>query len=226
MVVTVERDPRLDALHSETLSVAEYPNVTKVHGDALEIDLAKLIADNFEPAERGIAVVANIPYNITSPLIARFLEHPEPMRVIVLLVQKEVGDRLKALPGTPDYGAFSVFVQFYAKVEIVANVSPRVFFPPPKVTSSIIRLTPRDNPPVDVIDRERFFAIVRASFGQRRKTILNALTAPPLGWSKDRAQEVLTLAGIDPVRRGETLSLEEFARIERASGNEVGKMSV
>ena len=225
-IVTIERDPKLTAVHEETLPNDQYPQIVHVSGDALEIDLQQLIADNLPNPVRGIAVVANIPYNITSPLIARFLEHPEPLRVIVLLVQKEVGDRLNAKAGQSDYGSFTIFVRYHAEIEIVSHVSPRVFFPPPKVTSSIIKLTPRQSPPVDVTDKERLFAIVRASFQQRRKTILNALSSDALGWSKEQALAVLNSAGIDPQRRGETLSLEEFATLERASWNETAIKSV
>jgi len=214
-VVTVEFDARLEPIHRETLPEELFPQVVCVAADALQVDLTEL--EIVSASGRRTAVVANIPYNITSPLIARLLHNIPPFRLIVLLVQKEVGDRLVAKPGTGDYGALTVFTQFYSTVEIVGSVSPNVFFPPPRITSAIVRLRPRMAPPVDVSDRRLFFAVVRAGFQQRRKTLGNALSSEVLGWGKERALDVLTRAGIDPKRRGETLSLQEFAMIANVS---------
>ena len=136
--------------------------------------------------------------------------------MIVLLVQKEVAARLGANAGTPDYGSLSVFTQYHAAVETVGLVSRRVFFPPPDVDSAIVRLTPRETPPVDVPSEAQLFAVVRAAFGQRRKALLNALSGDPaLGWDRDRAAAALLAAGIDGGRRGETLTLTEFAALSR-----------
>lgn len=220
-VATIERDPRLEPLHAETLPDAVYPQVRHIHGDALELelDLALSQAAPFN-SERGAAVVANIPYNITTPLVARFLERQPRFRVIVLLVQKEVGERMAAKPASDAYGAFSLFVQFHAEVDIVATVPPTVFYPQPKVTSAIIRLRPRAVAPVQADDSALMFAIIRAAFQQRRKTLLNALSAESLGWNKARAAAVLECAGIDVQRRGETLSLADYARLANCAGNE------
>ena len=219
-VVTVERDPRLAPLHAETLPEGDLPQVRRVSGDALQLNLPELTVSDLSTAgHRGIAVVANIPYNITSLLIARFLEFSPPLRVIVLLVQREVAERLNAGAGSSEYGAFSIFAQFYADVEVVGLVPPTIFFPPPKVTSAIIRLRPRTAPPVAVENRALFFTIVRAAFQQRRKTLLNALAGVETGWSKPEALAVLMASGIDPQRRGETLSISEFSLLESAAGS-------
>jgi len=212
-VVTVEVDRNLLPVLTET--VGTLPQVRVVSNDALEIDWSTFIPQNF--GDRPIAVIANIPYNITSPLIATFLEQRARYSVIVLLVQKEVATRIAAPPGSPDYGAFSVFVQYHAEVDIVMTVSRRVFYPAPDVDSAVIRLKPRTKPPVDVADEALFSRVVRAAFGQRRKSLVNALSGDPtLGWERSKAAAAVDAAGIDPGRRGETLSMEEFARIANA----------
>jgi 16S rRNA (adenine1518-N6/adenine1519-N6)-dimethyltransferase len=161
-----------------------------------------------------LSIVANIPYQITSPLIAKFLAMEHGVSTIVLLVQKEVASRLTAKAATPEYGAFTLFAQYYAEIDIVGNVSPGCFFPPPEVTSSIIRLKPRRQVLAVACDKELLFKIVHAAFGQRRKTLLNALSNDPsLGWEKDRVVKALSAANIDSVRRGETLTIQEFALI-------------
>jgi 16S rRNA (adenine1518-N6/adenine1519-N6)-dimethyltransferase len=143
----------------------------------------------------------------------------KPLSTIVLLVQKEVAGRLTAKADTPEYGAFSLFAQYYAEIEIVGQVSPRCFFPPPEVTSSIIKLCPRKITLESIADPELLFRIIHAGFGQRRKTLSNSLSNDPtLGWSKERTLSALTQAGIDPSRRGETLTIEDFARL--AASNE------
>ncbi len=162
-------------------------------------------------------VLGNLPYYVTSPIITQLLLARSRIDRMVLMVQKEVAERLKASPRTKDYGSMSVFVQYYAEPEIVAHTSKNVFFPPPDVSSAIVRLVPRRKPPVDVPSDEIFFDVVHCAFGQRRKTLLNSLSdCPALGLSKERVAQVLQDAGIERSRRAETLSLDEFARIARA----------
>lgn len=212
-IVSLEIDADLLPTLEET--VGELPQVNIVPGDAMALDWPAFLDAHFAGAGQ-VSVVANIPYNITSPLLAILLEQRGRFSRIVLLVQKEVAARLGAKPGTPDYGSLSVFTQFHAQVETVGIVSRRVFFPPPDVDSAIVRLTPYAAPPVSVTDEILFFAVVRAAFGQRRKALLNALSGDPaLGWDRERAAAALSSAGIEAQRRGETLSLAEFARLAR-----------
>jgi 16S rRNA (adenine1518-N6/adenine1519-N6)-dimethyltransferase len=207
-VVAVEIDPLLvGILRSETL--ADAASVELVQGDALELDLAALLA------EGSWKVVANIPYYITTPLIERLLAIKERLERIVLMVQREVAARLTAAPGSADYSSLSVFVQYHTQPEITARVSRGAFLPPPDVDSAIVRLRVRREPPVTVQDEAFLLQVVRASFQQRRKTLLNALTTLP-GVPKEAAGMALERAGIDPARRGETLSLPEFARLADA----------
>lgn len=220
-VVTVEVDRDLLPALAET--VADTPQVKIVPADALALQWPAFAAQHFAHASQPhgikheIKAVANIPYNITSPLLTGLLDEKALFGVIVLLVQKEVAQRLSAPPGSPDYGALSVFAQFHARVETVGIVSRRVFLPAPDVDSAIVRLTPHLLSPVDVADEAQFFAVVRAAFGQRRKALPNALSGnPALGWTRERAGDALASAGIDPQRRGETLSLAEFAALARA----------
>lgn len=211
-VVSLEIDETLLPALAET--VEGLPQVQIVPGDALALSWPIFLQEQFPDAPPS--VVANIPYNITSPLVTTLLEQRGRLARIVLLVQKEVAARLGAKPGTPDYGSLSVFVQYHARVETLGLVSRRVFFPPPDVDSAIVRLTPHAAPPVHVDEEARFFAVVRAAFGQRRKALLNALSGDPvLGWSRDQAAGALAAAEIDPGRRGETLSLTEFARLSQ-----------
>ena len=212
-VVSLEIDHDLLPALMET--VGELPQVQIVPGDAMALDWPAFLDEHFADASQ-VSVVANIPYNITSPLLTTLLGQRGRFARIVLLVQKEVAARLGAKPGTPDYSALGVFSQFHAQVETVGIVSRRVFFPPPDVDSAIVRLTPHAAPPVAVADERLFFAVVRAAFGQRRKALLNALAGDPaLGWSRERAAAALAAAEIDAGRRGETLSLEEFARLSQ-----------
>ncbi len=216
-VVTIEVDR--DLLPALTETVADMPQVKIVSGDALALQWPAFAAQHFPRAAQphGIKAVANIPYNITSPLLTGLLDEKSLFGVVVLLVQKEVAQRLSAPPASPDYGALSVFAQFHANVETVGIVSRRVFLPAPDVDSAIVRLTPHAVPPVDVADEAQFFAVVRAAFGQRRKALPNALSGDPaLGWTRERAGDALAQAQIDPQRRGETLSLAEFAALARA----------
>ncbi len=209
-VVALEIDRDLLPALAET--VGELPQVEIVPGDALALDWPIFLQEKFGAAK--VSAVANIPYNITTPLLTTLLAHKTHFARIVLLVQKEVAARLAAKAGTPDYGALSVFAQFHAQVETVGIVSRRVFFPAPDVDSAIVRLTPYEAPPVAVEDETLFFAVVRAAFGQRRKALLNALSGDPaLGWTREQATQALSAAAIDPGRRGETLTLAEFARL-------------
>jgi len=211
-VVTIEVDTDLLPALAET--VGEKSQVSVVTADAMALDWPLFLDTHF--GEIKPSVVANIPYNITSPLLTTLLEQHGRFSRIVLLVQKEVAARLGAKAGTPDYGSLSVFVQYHAEVETIGIVSRRVFFPPPDVDSAIVRLTPHITPPVDVPSEAQLFAIVRAAFGQRRKALLNALSGDPsLGWDRDRAAAALLAAGIDGGRRGETLTLAEFALLSR-----------
>ena len=212
-VVTFEVDKTLLPALVETLTGLS--QVELLVGDAMEADLEAIREVHFENAA-GIIVVANIPYNITTPLLIKMLEHKTWIRSIVFLVQREVANRLIAKAGTSDYGALSVFAQYHSVVEFVAPVSRRVFVPAPDVESAIVRLLPRPKSPFPDLDEELFFRVVRASFGQRRKNLLNSLSGDPkLAWSREEAATALAGAGIDPGRRGETLDLEEFARIAR-----------
>lgn len=215
-VVAVELDRGLLPVLAETL--ASYPNVTLVQADALSVSLADLL-----PGDRPVKVAANIPYGITSPLLVRFLEFRPAFVSLTLMVQKEVADRLCAAPGTSDYGALSVFVRYHASVQRVGVVPRGAFFPPPKVDSAIVYLVPHAAPPVETPGAAAFFSVSRAAFGQRRKTLVNALTAG-LDLPREKVRAALDVAGIDAGRRGETLSLEEFAAVSRAlfaEGSEV-----
>ena len=205
-VTVIELDTRLLEVLDTTL--AQYSNVTIVHGDVLKLDVPSIM--NNEPFK----VVANLPYYITTPIIMSLLESRLPIERLVVIVQKEVALRMVAKPGTKDYGALSVAVQYYTKPDIVLDVPPKSFLPAPAVTSSVIRCVLRDKPPVDVIDEKLFFRVVKAGFAQRRKTFSN--TMKTTGLSKDRIEELLAKANIDGQRRGETFTLQEFADVANA----------
>lgn len=207
-VIAVELDRGLLAVLEETL--APFENVRVVAADALKVPWEEIL-----PADTGVKVAANIPYNITSPLLVRMLEKTPPFTSLTLMVQKEVADRLRARPGTPEYGALSVFAQFHAQVELVAVVPRGAFFPPPKVDSAVVLLTPYPTPPVEVPSAEIFLAVSRAAFGQRRKTLGNALSAG-LDLPRATVLEALERAGIDAGLRGEALGLDQFAAIARS----------
>ena len=209
-VVAVEIDRRLIAILTEALQGR--PNVAVVSADILGLNLPQFLRDHFGSAKAK--VLGNLPYYITSPIIAELLQARAQIERMVLMMQREVAERLRSSPGTKDYGSMSVFVQYYSEPEVIARVSKNVFLPPPEVSSAIVRLTPRARPPVEVPSDELFFDVVHCAFGQRRKTLLNSLSdCQALGLSKDQVLRVLQEAGIDPSRRAETLSLEEFARI-------------
>lgn len=205
-VTAIELDTRLLEVLDTTL--AQYSNVTIVHGDVLKLDVPSIM--NNEPFK----VVANLPYYITTPIIMSLLESRLPIERLVVMVQKEVALRMVAKPGTKDYGALSVAVQYYTEPDIVLDVPPKSFLPAPAVTSSVIRCVLRDKPPVDVIDEKLFFRVVKAGFAQRRKTFAN--TMKTTGLSKDRIEELLAKANIDGQRRGETFTLQEFADVANA----------
>ena len=213
-VVSIEIDKNLLPILDETLE--GYDNVEIVHGDVLKVDLHKLIEEKFEG--RPVKVVANLPYYITTPIIMRFLEEDIPVESIVVMIQKEVALRMKSNPGTKDYGALSVAVQYYSDPEIIVNVPKNVFMPKPNVDSSVIMLDICNEPKVSVKNKKLMFNIVKAAFGKRRKTLLNALSSSNLGLSKDEINSVLEKSDIDPKRRGETLSIEEFAKIANNMG--------
>lgn len=211
-VVAFEIDQRLLPILADTLS--PYPNVKVIHQDVLKADVKTVIKEEFEGIS-DLMVVANLPYYVTTPIIMRLLEEQLPIRGIVVMLQKEVADRISAKPGTKDYGSLSIAIQYYTKAETVMIVPKTVFVPQPNVDSAVIRLTKRESPAVQVRDESFFFLVTRASFAQRRKTILNNLTSqlPDGKQKKEDILKALQASGIDPSRRGETLSLQEFAAL-------------
>ncbi|SEC37178.1 16S rRNA (adenine(1518)-N(6)/adenine(1519)-N(6))-dimethyltransferase RsmA [Paenibacillus sp. GP183] len=213
-VLAVEIDQRLLPILAETLE--PYPHATVVHGDVLKLDLPALIRQHFD-GMAGVSVVANLPYYITTPIIMKLLEEKLPLENIVVMIQKEVADRMAARPGGKEYGSLSIAVQFYCEAELVAIVPRTVFVPQPNVDSAVIRLRVRKEPPVHVQDEDFFFEVVQASFVQRRKTIYNNLAARFFTKeTKPELEALLHSIGIDPIRRGETLSMEEYARLAAA----------
>ena len=205
-VTAIELDRRLLEVLDTTL--ASYDNVRIIHGDVLKLDVPTIM--NHKPFK----VVANLPYYITTPIIMSLLESKLPIERLVVMVQKEVALRMVAKPGTKDYGALSVAVQYYTEPDIVLDVPPKSFLPAPAVTSSVIRCVLRDKPPVDVIDEKLFFRVVKAGFAQRRKTFSN--TMKTTGLTRARIEELLAKANIDGQRRGETFTLQEFADVANA----------
>ena len=205
-VTAIELDRRLLEVLDTTL--ASYDNVRIIHGDALKLDLPTIMN------QKPFKVVANLPYYITTPIIMSLLESKLPIERLVVMVQKEVALRMVAKPGTKDYGALSVAVQYYTEPDIVLDVPPKSFLPAPAVTSSVIRCILRDKPPVDVIDEKLFFRVVKAGFAQRRKTFANTMRTT--GLSKEQIDDILVKANIDGQRRGETFSLQEFADVANA----------
>lgn len=204
-VTAVELDERLVAVLHQTL--AGYDNVRIIHGDVLRWPISREINGPFK-------VVANLPYYITTPVLMHFLTGTLPVTVLVAMVQKEVAARMAAAPGGKDYGALSVAVQYHAVPTVVRTVPARAFLPPPAVESAVVRCTVRDVPPVAVAEKTLLFRVVKAAFGQRRKTLANALKGA--GLPAADVAEILDAAGIDGRRRGETLSLAEFALLANA----------
>lgn len=210
-VVAIELDRNLVEILQKTV-VEQHPNVEVIQGDAARVDLRALLAERLADGQRAKAL-ANLPYYITTPLVMRLLEERLPLDQVVVMVQKEVADRMTSPPGGKEYGALSVAVQYYSEPRIVTKVSRGAFLPPPDVDSAVVAMRVRSVPPVDA-PREHFFKVVKAAFGQRRKTLSNALTGG-LGVDKQMVTEVLDATGIASGRRGETLSLEEFAAVSR-----------
>ena len=209
-VVAVEIDRNLLPILQETL--ADYDNVKVIHADVLSLDLEKLVKE--ENGGRPIKVVANLPYYITTPIIMALFEQHVPLANVTVMVQKEVAARMKSGPGSKDYGALSLAVQYYAEPYIVANVPCNCFMPRPNVDSAVIRLTRYEEPPVQVKDEKMLFKIIRASFNQRRKTLQNGLNnSSELNFTKDQIAAAIAAAGFSPSVRGEALTLEQFARL-------------
>lgn len=211
-VVAIELDRRLLPILEETME--EFTNFSLIEGDVLKIDWQDIVLKFPQTLRNSIKVVANLPYYITTPILTSLLEGDLPWRTIVIMVQKEVAQRIVAPPGDKSYGSFSVLTKFYAKGEIIAVVPPKVFIPPPKVDSAVVKLIRRDKPPVSLADENFFFKVVRAAFAQRRKTLLNALdNSLGMKVGRDRIGEALMNSNVDGRRRAETLSIEEFGEI-------------
>ena len=191
--------------------LGECDNFSLVQGDVLKLDLPQLLQEQF--GAEPVQVVANLPYYITTPILMMLIESGLPLSSITVMVQKEVADRMVAAPGKKDYGALSVAVQYRCMANLVVTVGPESFLPPPKVSSSVVRLDMRELPPVSVSDEKQFFRVVRAAFATRRKTLPNALAAGGFTMPKGEIAALLNALSIDPMRRGETLSLQEFAAI-------------
>jgi len=211
-VLCVEIDHDMEPILRELL--ADHPNTQIVIADFLKLDIDELLAGD---AAGAWTVIANLPYYITTPILTKLIESKRRFRTIMLMVQREVAQRLRSVAGTDDYGAITVFAQYHCEIESVMRVSRNVFYPIPDVDSELIKLTIRESPAVSVGDESLFFSLVRAAFGKRRKTLLNALSSSAdLDWDKQRVRHALLAAGIDPGRRGETLDLDEFAALANA----------
>ena len=214
-VTAVEIDRNLIPILKDTLS--GYDNVNVINEDILKVDICRLAQE--KNGGRPIKVVANLPYYITTPIIMGLFESHVPLDSITIMVQKEVADRMQVGPGTKDYGALSLAVQYYAQPYIVANVPPNCFMPRPKVGSAVIRLTRYAQPPVQVDDEKKMFRLVRASFNQRRKTLQNGLSnAQDLSFSKEEIAAAIESLGLSPSVRGETLTLAQFAALSDVLG--------
>ena len=212
-VVAVELDRSLLPVLDETL--AGLDNVEVLSGDILKLDIGALVEEKF-PGLTPMAC-ANLPYNITTPVLTALIDSGHLSRITVM-IQREVARRICAAPGTPDYGAFSVYCQFYTLPELLFDVGPECFVPAPKVTSSVLRMTPRETLPQGVTDERRFFRVVKAAFGQRRKTLLNALSAGLGGVDKDAIRAAIAACGLPEDIRGERLGIPEFAALTTALG--------
>ena len=209
-VIAVEIDKNLIPILGETL--AEYDNVTIINEDILKLDINRLVEE--ENDGKPIKVVANLPYYITTPIIMGLFESHVPLQSITVMVQKEVADRMQVGPGSKDYGALSLAVQYYAKPYIAAKVPPNCFIPRPGVGSAVIRLTRYEEPPVMVKDESLMFKLIRASFNQRRKTLQNGIAnSPELPYSKAQVEKALEKMGLAANVRGESLTLAEFAKL-------------
>ncbi|HIY03081.1 MAG TPA: 16S rRNA (adenine(1518)-N(6)/adenine(1519)-N(6))-dimethyltransferase RsmA [Candidatus Blautia faecipullorum] len=212
-VAAVEIDNALIPILEDTLK--EWNNVTVIHGDILKTDIQKLAMEKNQG--RPIKVVANLPYYITTPIIMGLFESHVPVESVTVMVQKEVADRMQTGPGSKDYGALSLAVQYYARPEIVANVPPNCFMPRPKVGSAVICLRKYEEPPVQVKNEKLMFRLIRASFNQRRKTLVNSLkNSPELSYSKEQVEQAIAECGFSQNIRGEALALEQFAALANA----------
>ncbi|MGE7667501.1 16S rRNA (adenine(1518)-N(6)/adenine(1519)-N(6))-dimethyltransferase RsmA [Ureibacillus composti] len=214
-VVAFEIDQRLLPVLEDTLS--PYNNVKVVHSDILKADVPAVIAEEMQGIE-DIMVVANLPYYVTTPILMKLLNDRLPIRGFVVMMQKEVADRITAKPGTKEYGSLSIAIQYYVSAEVAMVVPKTVFMPQPNVDSAVIRLIRHEEPPVKVIDEDFLFEVTRASFAQRRKTILNNLQSglPSGKENKHLIIQALEESGIEPTRRGETLSIQEFGKLADA----------
>lgn len=215
-VVAVEIDSNLIPILKETLK--DYDNITVINDDILKVDI-RALADQYNEG-RPIKVVANLPYYITTPIIMGLFEGNVPIDNITVMVQKEVADRMQEGPGSKEYGALSLAVQYYAEPYIVANVPPNCFIPRPNVGSAVIRLTRHTQSPVDVKDEKLMFKLIRASFNQRRKTLQNGLNnSPEIAFSKQQIIDAIASLGVSPTIRGEALSLQQFAQLANYFSN-------
>lgn len=209
-VVAVEIDKRLIPILNETL--AGLDNVEVINADIMKVDLKQLVSEKF--GAMPVAVVANLPYYITTPIIMGFLESDIRLRSLTVMIQKEVAERIAAAPGGKDYGALTAAVRFYTEPRLVCKAEPHCFMPQPKVASVVISLEVLEKPRVSVKDKALMFSLIRSAFGQRRKTLLNAISKSPyLALERTRAAEAISEAGLEPEIRGERLSLEDFARL-------------
>lgn len=202
-VVSIELDDNLIPVLAETLS--NYDNIKVVHGDALKLNFNELIKNE---ELKNIKLVANLPYYVTTPIITKIFEEKTIIESIIVMIQKEVGDRIVAKPGTKEYGSLSLLCQYYSEPSKICSVPPSSFIPAPKVDSIVIRMDIRRTPAVEVVDEKLFFNIIRLSFNMRRKTLWNSMK--PLGLGEENLRKAFESANIDPIRRGETLSIQEF----------------
>lgn len=213
-VAAVEIDAKLIPILTQD-TLAGYDNVTVIHEDILKLDIVKLVQE--KNGGRPVKVVANLPYYITTPIIMGLFERHVPLESITIMVQKEVADRMQVGPGTKDYGALSLAVQYYARPQILMTVPASCFMPRPNVDSAVIRLDRYDKPPVAVADEHKMFEIIRASFNQRRKTMTNSVcNNPALNISKKQLQKALSVCGLPPAVRGEALTLAQFSQLTNA----------
>lgn len=210
-VVALELDERLIPILQDTLK--EFGNIKIINQDVLKTDIKKLIDEEF--SGKKVSIAANLPYYITTPIITKLIEERLPLNNLVVMVQKEVADRITAKPATKNYGAISVLCQYYTVAELITTVPSNLFVPPPKVDSAVVRMKFRDEPAVKPADEKVFFRTVKAAFSQRRKTLLNCLVSN-FPQDKQQLSELLLSIEIEPTRRGETLSLQEFAKLADA----------
>lgn len=208
-VLAIEIDRNLIPILRDTLK--EYSNIEVVNADVLKLDLNELIEDKLKG--ENVKVIANLPYYVTTPIIMKFLEGRVKVQSLTIMIQKEVAERMQAGPGTKDYGSLSIAVQYYCNPKILLKVPPTVFIPQPNVDSTVIKLDVLEEPKVYVEREDLFFSLIKDAFGKRRKTLLNALSSGDLKLDKDVVKKILDESNIDEVRRGETLTIEEYATL-------------